>query len=1250
MSILQYAFFQNALLGALLASIVCGLVGTYVVTRRLVFISGGVTHASLGGIGIGVYAGLNPIASAMAFAVASALGVQWLSRRGQVREDSAIALFWTLGMSVGIICCFLTPGFMADLSSYLFGNVLTIGAADLWLLGGLATVVTALFATLGQTIAAVAFDPVFARSQRLPVAAMEYLLTALTAMAIVATLRMVGIVLVMGLLTIPQMTANLFTYSFRRMALASVAIGAADCMGGLCLSYWLDVPSGATIIFVAVAVYATAKAMKAAGRRFMRQAAMALCAFLALATLTGCSAQKNTAKNRWWHAFNARYNTFYNGKQAYIDGYLEKENGNKDNFTEIIPLYPVANKSSRDLGKGNFDRAIEKCEKAIKRHSIKRRPEWTKKRRKTAKDIEWLSRREYNPFLWKAWLLMGKSQFQKGQFDEAAATFSYMSRLYATQPAIDGIARSWLAKSYCQLDWLYDAEDVITKMRRDTMHYRAVAEWDYAYADYYVRSKQYDQAVTYLRKVIKHERRRKQRAREWYLLGQVERELGHKEQAYKAFGKVMRQNPPYEVEFNARIAQTEVMAGGRPKQMLRKLRRMAASDKNKDYLDQVYYAIGNIHLSLRDTAQAIAAYEKGNAKATRSGVEKGVLLLSLGNLYWQTEKYADAKRCYGEAIGLLDKERPDYEELSNRSKVLDELVPFTDAVHLQDSLQELAAMPEKQRNEAIDRVIEALKQKEKEEKRAAQEAEAEKQLAKQQATGNNLSTNKTPATPTANKQGTWYFYNPTAVQQGKTAFQQQWGKRDNVDDWQRNNRTVVNLNPQDMTPEMADSLQKVQEQQDSIVAAQEEEQKKMEEDPSLDPHKREYYMKQIPFTDEQKAESDNIIKDGLFNSGVIFKDKLDNLGLSEKQLTRLTSHYADYEKNDEAWYHLYLLYMRRGDTAMANQCLAALKAQYPESQWTTLLSDPHFAENAKFGAHIEDSLYAATYEAFKADRYGEVTANASVSASRFPLGQHRPKFIFIESLGKLNEGDADGCVRGMTEVVEKYPQSEVTEMAGMIVKGVQAGRRLHGGKFDLGDIWSRRGVALTEGDSTQTDTLSADRNVGYVFLLAYQPDSVNANQLLYDMARYNFTNFMVRNFDLTIDDDGGIARMMVHGFLNYDEALQYARQLYADTEMPTKLRGCRRIIISEDNLKLLGTRYSYVDYEQFFEQQIAPIEISTEPLLTIPESVEQPEEEDTEEQDATDGGDGEDDFPLYNNPAGANQQQGGFDFDDDFYQ
>jgi tetratricopeptide (TPR) repeat protein len=980
---------------------------------------------------------------------------------------------------------------------------------------------------------------------------------------------------------------------------------------------------------------------------------------LILLVLTSCSTKKNTPQSRWWHSFNARYNTYYNGQQAFIDGTIEKENGNKDNHTELLPLYAVANKQSRELGKGNFDRAIEKSQKAIKQHSIKTRPEWSKGRRKTQKDIEWLSRKEYNPFLWHAWLLMGKSQFQQGLFEEAAATFSYMTRLYSTQPAILGIARAWQAKSYVELDWLYDAEDIILKQRRDSMHFRARKDWDFTMADYYLRSEQYEQAIPYLRQVIKHEKRRKQKAREWFLMGQLQARQGNREEAYKAFRHVTRLNPPYELEFNARIAQTEVMAEGNAKRMIGRLKRMASSDNNKDYLDQVYYAIGNIYMAQKDTLQAIEAYEKGAKKATRSGIEKGVLLLTLGNIYWQREKYSDAQRCYGEAIGLLDKDRADYEQLSYRSKVLDDLAPHTSAVELQDSLQRLAKMPEEERLKVIDKLIEDLKKKEKEEQRAQEEAEAEKVLAKQAATGNRQQTNRptTPTTAPTTGNGLWYFYNPQTVNQGKRTFEQQWGKRENADDWQRLNKTVVMANPE--TAEQADSLAQADGAAEDVAAPSDTTAniKPAEAADTLanDPHNREYYLAQIPFTEEQVEASNLLLQDGLFHSGIIFKDKLDNLALCERTLNRLLTDFPAYEHNDEALYHLFLLYSRQQRTEQADASLARLVSDYPESQWTILLNDPNFVENQRFGVHIEDSVYAATYDAFKGDRYDEVHANAQLSESRFPLGAHRPKFLFVEGLSLLNQGDAQGCTERLQQVVDKYPQSDVAELAGMIVKGVQQGRQLHGGKFDIGDVWSRRAVDMAN-DSTRTDTLHFERETKYVFLLAYQPDSVNQNQLLFEMARYNFSNYLVRNFDIELDQDAnGLCRMLISGFLNYDEARQYARQLYAvEGKLATMLHACRSLIISEENLRLLGTTYSYHDYEIFFEKQIAPVEITTRPLLEEPDVIikEADEEEEVEEdknaQETKTENQQPADDPIFND--GPVQQSNDFpDFDEDFW-
>ena len=269
--LIQYTFFQHALLGGLLASIACGIIGTYIVTRRLVFISGGITHASFGGIGIGLFTGISPLLSAAVFSVLSAFGVEWLSKRKDMREDSAIAVFWTLGMALGVMFSFLSPGFAPDLSAYLFGNILTITVTDLVILGVLALVLIVFFTLFTHPIIHVAFDREFARSQGLPVTFFEYTLMLFIALTIVACLRMVGIVLAISLLTIPQMTANLFTYKFKRIIWLSVIIGFLSCMGGLFISYFLNVPSGASIIFFSILIYAVCKVAKSISTRIQRE-------------------------------------------------------------------------------------------------------------------------------------------------------------------------------------------------------------------------------------------------------------------------------------------------------------------------------------------------------------------------------------------------------------------------------------------------------------------------------------------------------------------------------------------------------------------------------------------------------------------------------------------------------------------------------------------------------------------------------------------------------------------------------------------------------------------------------------------------------------------------------------------------------------------------------------------------------------------------------------------------------------------
>ncbi|MBR1889473.1 MAG: metal ABC transporter permease [Alloprevotella sp.] len=252
--ILAYDFFQHALIGGLLASILCAMIGTYVVTRRLVIVGGGMAHASLGGVGLGAFFGINPLAGATVFALLVGWGVDFLTRR-QVREDSAIAVLWTFGMAVGVLFAYLTPSFQRDLTGYLFGDILAITTGNLWFMAVLTVVTTAYFILLRNAIQTIAYDRSFAVTQGLPVRWLEYGLTILTALTIVCCLRMVGIIMVVSLLSLPQQTAALLTRSFGGMIWVSAIIGFLGIVGGLMVSYWLSVPCGATIVIILVVFY-----------------------------------------------------------------------------------------------------------------------------------------------------------------------------------------------------------------------------------------------------------------------------------------------------------------------------------------------------------------------------------------------------------------------------------------------------------------------------------------------------------------------------------------------------------------------------------------------------------------------------------------------------------------------------------------------------------------------------------------------------------------------------------------------------------------------------------------------------------------------------------------------------------------------------------------------------------------------------------------------------------------------------------
>lgn len=949
--------------------------------------------------------------------------------------------------------------------------------------------------------------------------------------------------------------------------------------------------------------------------------------------LLSCSTKKNTSSTRFYHALTARFNTLHNGQVAMQEGIDAQNRTHKDDFTQLLPMYISTNKRTVGIGKSNYETAIEKCEKAIKVHSIKKRPTIKGNKRRTPKQKEFLARKEFNPYLYRAWLMMADAQFRKGEFIEAASTLNYILRLYSTQPDITSIAKARLARCYVALEWAYDAEDVLNKMRRDSMSVKGRQEFENTTAAYHILTEQHKEAIPYLEKSIAHTKGKLQKARMYFLLGQLYQQIGDGQNAYKAYGMVIKKSPPYEMALNARIMQTEVMSHDKYKQMIARLKRMAKSDKNKNFLDKVYYAIGNIYLSVQDTTHCIWSYEQGAKESTQNGIDKAVLLLRLSQIYWDMENYIDAARTYKQCISILEKDHDDFKESERRSKILTKLEPHLSAIKLQDSLQALAKMEEKDYLAAIDREIAALKQKEKEEEKLAAKkglSTSKNTNATTNATGTSTLATQRPTTSAAGGQkGAWYFYNPSTVNQGKQEFQKRWGQRKNEDNWRISHRASLigeEATEQEYDEAESDSLFGVVSEEDNLT----EEEKARRDSLANDPHHREFYLKQIPFTEEMMLASDQILCDGLYNAGILCQEELENFPLAERTLIRLITNFPDHEKMDNIYYHLFLLYGRMGRNEDAELYRQLLLEKFPESKLAILLGNPNYAMIACNGPHMEDSVYQASYAAYQAGDYALVENNYRYSTENFPEGKNRARLLFIRAMSQLYTGERDSFMVSLEEVIRKYPKEEITELANSIVKGLKDGRLLSDERYDASNIWGRRNKTSRKDSTDSVPTLKEERFSNFAFVLAYPTNSLDEDQLLYEMARYNFTSYMVRNFEIEMTEDQGLSMMAIKGFLSYDEVHSYAQHLYADGHMSQVLKGIRSLLISEENLKLIGTEFSFDDYKKFYDEKFAPLDVPKDLQIDEPTDLKiiDPEEEEATKEEEEDTDDTTDDFDF----------------------
>ncbi|MCQ2193443.1 MAG: tetratricopeptide repeat protein [Paludibacteraceae bacterium] len=903
--------------------------------------------------------------------------------------------------------------------------------------------------------------------------------------------------------------------------------------------------------------------------------------FLAL-VFVGCSTKKNTATRRAYHAVTTKYNVYFNAYESYKKGYKKMEEAEKLDYSNVLNMYPESNSSTKGTAAGDMIRTKDKCEKAIKEHSIKKKPKKDVARMRDAKYASFYNQEEFNPKMDDVWMLYAKSKYYSNDYLAASAMFTYITKHFSEDKALVAEASIWKAKSMKEMAWFYEADDILQKVNMDVLDERLNNLYSGAWADLLIAQHEYAAALPYLKTTIATEKKKKNRQRFTFIAGQLYQELGDKENAYEMYEELLSSTTTYEMEFNAKIRQTEVYTDGENKNIIKSLEKMAKKSKNKDYLDQIYYAIGNVYMAKGDTASAIESYITSAKKSTRNGLEKAQTLITLGDIYYEKAEYFKAQPCYSEAVSIIDQTHNDYVRVSKLAPVLDELARDNATVELQDSLQLLAKAPRETRMAIINGVIKQLK----EEEAARRKAEEQERLERERLgiEIDNMAVLDDRALGKQNK-STWYFANKTTVDKGKLEFQKKFGKRKLEDDWNRKNKTIAVFSEESLADASAEQQE---EGEESNGLANNQPAMRGAVAPENDPMRPEYYLRQMPFTESQLAHSNEQIGNALFNMGVIYDEQLQDYPRAIAAFEEFARRFPQDPRIPDAYFYCYRIggKMKNADTEMAYR--DKLVAQYPDTKYAKILSDPNYRLKLERMLVIQDSIYQETYKSYLKGDYATVNANTAYMEANYPVSSLMPKYLLLRSLSIGKTGSRDSFSTSLKDLLARYPSSDVAPMAKDILALMTQGQSPTAGTpGSLSALREEQAQEEAAQNGVGERKLSANPATPYLFKLETDTAKVNSYRLQYMAAMYNFTKFLVKDFDLSVRN--GV--LTVSGLDDLEEALWYSNGIFEDDGIRGLLNGTeyKHYIISVENNDLIGLKYSMEEYDQFYNDSILAV-------------------------------------------------------------
>ena len=862
--------------------------------------------------------------------------------------------------------------------------------------------------------------------------------------------------------------------------------------------------------------------------------------------LSYCSVEKNTGSSRFYQSMTSRYNIYFNGNESFKAGLAKISRSYQDDYAELLRVFEYSDPSTVSLCSSDMERAIQKASKLISLKSITAKPEYKKGNELSEEDKKFVEQKEFNKWVDDSYLLIGKARFYKHEYNEANSLLNY-SITNANDPAIKAEAVIWLARlfnetgNYTESNRLITGQDITIDFRKSlkSMYYTT-------FADLFIKQKKYLDAIVPLTKAIACSSGKRVRYRLTYLLAQLYEKTGDGAKAMSLYRNVVNMNPPYDVEFNARINIAGVfdVNSGNPKEISRELEKMLNDSKNKDYQDQIYFALGNVSMKEGNEQDALGYFRKSAIAKSQNQNQKGRSYLALAGYYIKKPDYMKAGTYYDSAVYFLDQKYPDYLAIKTKSQNLDALVAQLNIIQREDSLQKVAKMSEPERNALIASIIAQIVKDKSEGKTTAnsdrynlgQYYENERRFQ-----GN------------IDQEGKWYFYNQTALTFGRTEFRKRWGDRKFEDNWRRGNKTRVNNLQASNNPN-----ETAQNPKDTMAA-------------EINILKPQFYLKNLPLKDSLIKISNEKIATALLNAGKVYAERIPDVVKATETFESLLTRFPSSDLLPESLYNLYRV-SKDANNAKSETYRQRLLQSYPASEFAKILSDPEYYEKKMAEMRMAENTYNDAYNAYSAEKFGDAISISADALKKYPQNQLAPKFLLLKAYSVGRTSDERTFKEELANLIKTWPATAESKKASEIIAYLNQ---------------KMPELKVEEDKKIATEIYTADTTSNHVFALIITDPVFNLNQASFDVISYNIDNFTNKNYKTVASlVENKYIQIIVSGFSDFTQAQNYYRAFKTEKVVrnPTGA-SMMTFIISDNNLKALNTDKDPGRYQLFFKEK-----------------------------------------------------------------